>query len=256
MDPEERLFAALSGGETDRIASFSLMMDPNISNQVLERKPMGILKFLSSDFGSRFVDRRAGAINKYFDIAMFFFSNDAARVNYLLGFDGLWFGYWRIGLRNHAELEDVFGRLFDIVDDGYGNPYFMYRDGLVKSPGEWRSRALPGFAEYASAGARIYRVLRAVWRKKIAIIPFIGPGLWENSWQPMGLTTFVSLMRKDPAFVREMIDYYTTLAVTATALTAVRGRRFSRTETTSRTRPGRCFHPRSSRSSTATGTGG
>lgn len=216
MDPEERLFVALSGGRPDRIASFSLMMDPNITNQVLGRKPAGILNFLSSDLGSRFVDRRAAAINRYFDIAMAFFYNEAARANHMLGFDGLWFGYWRIGLRNHAELEDAFGRVFDIVDDGYGNAYFMYRDGVVKSPAEWRKRALPGFAEYAAAGVRIYRLLRARWRRKIAIIPFIGPGLWENSWQPMGFTTFVSLMRREPAFVREMVDYYTTLAVTVT----------------------------------------
>jgi uroporphyrinogen decarboxylase len=213
MDPEERLFAALSGGKPDRIPSFSLMMDPNIYNQVLGREPSGVMRFLSSDFGSSFVDRHAGAISKFYNAALLGFASESARINYLMGFDGIWFEYWRIRLRNHAEFEDAFGRLHDIVDDGYGNPYFMYRDGLVKSPEDWRNRALPGFAEYAVTGARMYRILRAVWRKKIAIIPFIGPGLWENSWQPMGFATFVSYMRKDPAFVREMVDYYTTLAV-------------------------------------------
>ena len=59
----------------------------------------------------------------------------------------------------------------------------------------------------------MYRALRAIWRGRIALLPYIGPGLWENSWQPMGFTTFVSLMRRDPAFVREMIDYHTALSV-------------------------------------------
>jgi len=133
MDPEERLFTALSGGRPDRIPTFSLMIDPNISNQVLGRKPNGLLDFLSSDRGSRFVDRHARTLNRFIDPALFFFYNDAARVNHSLGFDGLWFGYQRIALRDHAQLEDAFGRLYDIVDDGHGNAYFMYRDGLLKT---------------------------------------------------------------------------------------------------------------------------
>ena len=213
MDPEERLFAALSGGRRDRIPTFSLMMDPNISNQVLGRKPNGLLDFLSNDRGSRFVDRHARTLDRFIDPALFFFFNDAARVNHLMGFDGLWFGYQRLALRDHAQLEDAFGRLYDIVDDGYGNAYFMYRDGLLKTKEDWRAWPHPGIAEYAVRGLRIFRLLRAIWRKKIALIPFIGPGLWENSWQPMGFTTFVSLMRRDPAFVREMIDYHTALSV-------------------------------------------
>jgi len=213
MDPEERLFAALSGGRPDRIPTFSLMMDPNISNQVLGRKPNGLLDFLSNDRGSRFVDRHARTLDRFIDPALFFFFNDAARVNHLMGFDGLWFGYQRLALRDHAQLEDAFGRLYDIVDDGYGNAYFMYRDGLLKTKEDWRAWPHPGIAEYAVRGLRIFRLLRAIWRKKIALIPFIGPGLWENSWQPMGFTTFVSLMRRDPAFVREMIDYHTALSV-------------------------------------------
>ena len=42
-------------------------------------------------------------------------------------------------------------------------------------------------------------------------MPFVGPGLWENSWQPMGFSQFVVLMRRDPAFVREVVGYFTSL---------------------------------------------
>jgi uroporphyrinogen decarboxylase len=130
-----------------------------------------------------------------------------------MGFDSLWVGYWRFKIRNHAEIEDMFGRVFDLVDDGYGNVYFMYREGLINSPEEWRRWPRPDIAGYALAGLRIFKVLDAIWRKKIALIPFVGPGLWENSWQPMGLPRFVSLMKRDPAFAREVIGYFTTLSV-------------------------------------------
>jgi hypothetical protein len=213
MDNEERLFLALGGGRPDRTPSISMSLDPNITNQALGHDPSDILGFLASEGGSRFVDRHAAGINRFFDPAMFFFYNQCARANYKIGFDAMWFGYWRMGLRDHAHLQDVFGRLDDIVDDGFGNAYFMYRDGLIASPEEWRAWPHPTIAKYAATGARVYGVLNAIWGRRIAIVPFIAPGLWENCWQPMGFTRFVTLMRRDPAFVREAVGYYTALSV-------------------------------------------
>ncbi len=213
MDNEERLFIALGGGKPDRTPSISMSLDPNITNQALGLEPFGVLGFLASPWGSRFVDRHAAAINRFFDPAMFFFYNQCALANYRIGFDAIWFGYWRMGLKDHAHLRDVFGRLDDIVDDGFGNAYFMYRDGLIGGPEEWRAWPHPGIAKYASTGAGMYRLLKAIWRKRIAFVPFIAPGLWENCWQPMGFARFVTLMRRDPAFVREAVGYYTALAV-------------------------------------------
>jgi hypothetical protein len=213
MDNEERLFLAMSGGRPDRTPSISLSLDPNLTNQALGLKPSKLLEFTSGGWGGRFIDRHYRQINRFFDPAFFLFYNQAALANYRMGFDALWFGYWRMGLRDHAHLVDVFGRLDDIVDDGFGNAYFMYRDGLIETPEEWRAWERPTIASYAAAGARMYRLMRAIWKKRIAIVPFVGPGLWENSWQPMGFARFVTLMRRDPDFVREAVGYYTALTV-------------------------------------------
>ena len=215
MDPEERLYSALDGKEMDRVPTLSLLADPNIINQVLGLKPSPIMKFINSDPGGRFLDRRGPALSRWYDLGMLFFYNQVALMNYRLGFDGMLLTYWRFTIRNHRELEDAFGRVFDIVDDGYGNPYMMYREGLIGTPEEWRRWPRPGISRYASAGARMYRLMRLIWGRKIAIIPWVAPGLWENSWQPMGLPRFVAVMRKDPGFVREMIGYFTTLSVAA-----------------------------------------
>lgn len=215
MDREERIYRALGGRSTDRVPTLSLLADPNITNQVLGLKPLPVLKFLNSDPGARYVDRRAAAISRYFDLGLFFFSHQVALINRRLGFDGVLFDYWPFHLRNHSELGDAFGRVYEIVDDGYGNPYMMYREGLIHSAEQWRSWPRPSIAVYASKGAWMYRVLRMIWKKRIAVIPWVAPGLWENCWQPMGLSRFVALMRRDPGFVREMIGYYSTLTVAA-----------------------------------------
>lgn len=213
MDAEDRLFAALDGRQPDRPPTISMSLDPNITNQALGRGPNGLLELLASERGSRFVDRHAGAINRFFAPAMLYFYDVGARANHEMDFDAVWFAYWRMGLRDHAHISDVFGRLMDIVDDGFGNAYFMYREGLISSAEEWRAWPRPVIARYAATAARTYRLLRARWRKKIAIIPFLGPGPWENSWQPMGFAPFITAMRRDPDFAREVIGYNIALTV-------------------------------------------
>ncbi len=213
MNPEDRLYMALDGKQADRIPTLSLSIDPNVANQVLGLRPLPVLQFLDSDFGSRFVDRNAAVLSKFSDLALLLLCHQGARVNYNLGFDGLMIWHWQGKIRNHRQIEDVFGRLFDITDDGYGNPYLMYNKGLIETPDEWRSWPRPPIWKFVSRASRVYRLLRWTWHKKIALVPFVATGLWELGWQPMGFTRFVTLMRKDPGFVRELVGYLTSLSV-------------------------------------------
>ena len=213
MDPEERLYAALGGEKTDAVPTLSPLADPNLTNQVLGSRSLPLLWYLNTDHGARFVDRHHRGINRFFNPAMYVFANATVNTNKVLGFDGTWMGYWRLGLRNSHELEEAFGRLFDIVDDGYGNAYMMYRDGLIESPEAWRAYPRPAIAEYARSSARLFKFLNRCYNGKIAIVAFIGPGVWENSWQPMGFTRFITQLRKAPAFAREVIAYFTAISV-------------------------------------------
>jgi Uroporphyrinogen decarboxylase (URO-D) len=213
MEAEGRLFAALDGKQLETPPSISISLDPNVVNQALGKKPSRLMDLLDSPMGSSVVDRHSDLFNRFCDQALFLMSNTCIHANYEMGFDAVWFVFWRMKIRDHAHLYDMFGRRMDIVDDGYGNAYLMYGEGLIKSPDEWRVWPRPDIAEYARATARMYRLLRAIWRRRIAVIPFIGPGPWENSWQPMGFAPFVKLLRRDPAFVREVVGYFTALMV-------------------------------------------
>lgn len=213
MESEERLYRALGGEDTDRVPTLSILADPNIINQVNGRGHNRILEILWSERGGRLVDRYAERISRLFNAGVFLYVNQVADINYKVGFDGVLAMYWRGKLLDRKRIEDAFGRSIDVVDDGYGNAYMMYRDGLIGSPEEWRAYRRPGIAEYASAQGRLYRLWRTIWRKKICVVPFVGPGLWENSWQPMGFARFVALLRKDPDFVCEAVGYFTALSV-------------------------------------------
>jgi len=213
-DREELLYAALEGRPTGAVPTISMLADSHVSNQVLGKTGPGkLLPFLNSARGGAIVDRFAAPISRLFNLGMFGFGNQAARVSHSLGFDGIMLFYWRGKLVSHKEIEDVFGRRFDIVDDGFGGAYMMYRGGTLETPEEWRAYPHPEIAAYARAQALIYRAWRRIWNDRIAVVPFVGPGLWENSWQPMGFSRFVVLMRRDPTFVREVVGYFTALTV-------------------------------------------
>lgn len=217
MDPEDLIYRALDRQQTKRVPTLSILADPNIVNQVLGRtRPNPILEFVNSPRGQRLVDRYGEpASRRLFNVAMFFWCDLVTRVNYMMGFDGVLLMYWRGKIVDHETLEDVFGRRFDVVDDGFGNAYMMYREGLLQTPDDWRAYRRPGIAAYARGQGILYRLLRRRWRGRIATVPFVGPGLWENSWQPMGFERFVVMMRRDPAFVREVVGYFTALTVAA-----------------------------------------
>lgn len=255
MDPEERLYAALDERQPETPPTISMSLDPNITNQALGRKPTALLQFLHSRRGARFVDGNARALNRFFDAAMFGFYNTCARANYVMGFDAMWFCYWKMGLRDHAHLQDAFGRLMDIVDDGFGNAYGIYRDGLIKSPGEWRAWPRPSIARYAATGAWMYRALRAIWGRRIAIVPFVAPGLWENSWQAMGFAPFITAMRRDPGFAREVVGYFTALSIACVDAYCAAGARVLTMGEDLAYKSGPMLSPRCSRSSTARATG-
>jgi len=213
MTHEERIVAALEGREVDRVPTLSMMLDPNIVNQVQGRSVADLLPAAHGPAGRWMLHRFRRQLNRLIDPALFGLMDMGARINYRLGFDALIAGYWRVGIRNGRQLQDSFGRVFDIVDDGYGNPYFMYNQGLLKTPEDWRRWALPDVNGYARSAEWIYRLLRWKWKDKIALVPMVGPGVWENSWQPMGFTEFVVAMRRDPDFIREVVRYYTSLSV-------------------------------------------
>ena len=213
MTPEDRIVAALRGRDTDRVPTLSLFSDPNIVNQVMGWKPSPILPFLKSRAGSRLVDRHAERISRLADLALFGLNDMGARINYKMGFDAYLACYWRFSMRNSRELQDAFGRVFSLVDDAHGNPYFMYKEGLLKTPDHWRKWPRPEVAKYARDAARVFRLLRHRWKDRIAIIPFAAPGVWENVWQPMGFSEFVVQTKRDPGFVQEVISYFTNLNI-------------------------------------------
>jgi len=139
MNPETLVFDALGGNMHGTVPTMSMLADTNISNQVAGRDgPNRLLEFLNSPRGSRFIDSYGGAVSWLFNLGMFFFGRSVAEINRRMGFDAAMLIYWRGRLASHDSIEDVFGRRFSIVDDGFGNAYMMYRDLILSAHNEVR----------------------------------------------------------------------------------------------------------------------
>jgi uroporphyrinogen decarboxylase len=214
LGPEERLYRALGDETLERVPTLSVLVDTNIANQVLGRKPDPSLRLLRSRTGGALVERFPSLVTRGYLLTAPLAAGRLVRANHLLGFDGVGVIFWPGKILNRSEAEDLFGRKFELTDDGFGNIYMMYKEGLISGPEGWRKYPWPDPGRYAEWHARAYRRLRKRWNDRIAVVPFVGPGPWEQSWQPMGFTQFVSLMRKDPAFAREVAGRFIDLTVT------------------------------------------
>jgi uroporphyrinogen decarboxylase len=211
MTPEKKLYAALEGRQQALVPTLSTLIDANTVNQVLGTRPIWGWSYFGDPRAGKWVDRLAGPISRLVRLGARAAAGKVAEANYRLGFDGVLVTYWPGKVLNHTEAEDVFGRLFRLEDDGFGNPYQMFIKGLIDSPEAWRRYPRPDIGEYARTLGKLYRELRRTWNERIAVVPFIGPGPWENSWQPLGFTRFVKMMRRDPGFAREVAGYYAAL---------------------------------------------
>ncbi len=94
--------------------------------------------------------------------------------------------------------------------DGRGNlgtP--VYRRGLLKNPDDWDAwdkRAIMRLPEKAN---RAYSEIRKDFGDRIFIFGSFLFGIFENAWQPFGFERFVMALRRDPAFMRRYIRFYT-----------------------------------------------
>jgi uroporphyrinogen decarboxylase len=91
----------------------------------------------------------------------------------------------------------------------------MYREGLLTTPDKWQAWPHPDPEELHSRMERVFTDLQRRFGSRIYLMGSLCWGLWENATQAMGLPAFAVALRRDPDFVRRMVQYYETLYLAA-----------------------------------------
>jgi len=208
MNPTERVVAAIDGREPDRVPVFSYYLDFGPAQEVLGKSFLGSSKLLLNPVSGFFFNRWGPRLKKILtdpiSTMMWRKSIEAAAA---LGFDcvnGLYdqsFMVW--DAKTFARFT---GSLYDIVDDGHGNTWYMYRGPAITSPAafdEWPH--FPDPDTLAQDTYRFYREMMSLYGNEICIMAQASFGIHETMQWSLGFEKFPVYVRREPALIKKFI---------------------------------------------------
>lgn len=216
-DFRQRFLTALNHEEPDRVPVMGLVLDQATVNQVLGKTPTDFVGMLRKPVLGRAM---RGLLNQGWFWNRMMRENTAAALESAvrLGFDANWVIYFRMRLEPDAKsplglaFHDVWGRLWEMGSDGRGNMTMNYSRPLCETEAQWEAwveRKRPLFDQIVERAAVFHRGLAETYGDRILPIGYAAPGIFENSWQPMGFVAFTKLIYQKPAFVERIVAFQT-----------------------------------------------
>lgn len=212
MHPIERVNAALMHREGDRVPTVSCIDVINHVYESLGEKADNTYKYLTNPVSAKVIDLVAPLLNRLgvFEKDVNEFMLKKLESDVTLGYDSSWAIYANIFLfKDSKYMTDVYGgRLYKIVDDGYGNMATpMYFEGTFKSPGDWRRFNKKLWEALPEKMFEFNRLIKREFGGDIYIFGSLFMGLFENAWQPFGFPLFARMLLKERGFLQELIEY-------------------------------------------------
>jgi uroporphyrinogen decarboxylase len=211
MDRITRVKTALAHQEPDFVPTISCIDVQKHIYDILGETPDNSYKYFINPITAPIVDITAPILNRLGlferDVREFMFKKLTADV--LMGYDATWALYANIFLiKDSKHMTDIFGRLYKIVDDGYGNMDTpMYIDGMLRTPEDWFRLPKRPWERFPEKMFRFNEMIKKEFGNDIYLFGSHLYGISENIWQPFGFPTFTRLLKKERTFIEEAIEY-------------------------------------------------
>lgn len=217
MEFKDRLLTAMNHEAPDRVPVMGLIMDPATVNRIMGKAPVDIVTLIKDP-------ETRGSISDMMNESGFW--NNSYYGNYTgvmesaikLGFDANWTIYAFMQLEEDAESDlglvwhDVYGRVWEMGSDDRGNMILNYSRPLCPTEAKWEAwveQKAPLFEKVIEYAAAFHKKLVDEYGDRIMPIGYAAPGIFENSWQPMGFVEFTKLIFQNQEFVKRVTDFYT-----------------------------------------------
>jgi uroporphyrinogen decarboxylase len=211
MDRIERVKTALAHREPDVVPTISCIDVQKQIYDILGEKPDNSYKYFTNPFTARLIDVGAPLLNRMglFERDVWEFMMKKLTSDVIMGYDATWALYANIFLiKDSKHMTDIFGRLYKVVDDGYGNMDTpMYIDGMLKSPQDWHRLPKRAWERFPEKMFRFNVKIKKEFGDDIYLFGSHLYGVFENIWQPFGFPTFARLLKKERGFIEEAIEY-------------------------------------------------
>jgi len=216
MNCHERTTAALNLQQPDRVPLFSCNEEQNQIYEILGEKDKALpLSLLQKGLTGVLFKAAAPLANSsgWFRREFEKFMAKKIEADIALDYDCSWLMYSAIfNLRGNQHATDIYGKLYDLVSDPDGNVDTpMYREGLLTSPETWEAWPHPDPDRFYKTIYRVFADLQRRYGDRIYLMGSLFSGLWETATQVMGLPAFAVTLRRNPDFVRRMVEYYESL---------------------------------------------
>ncbi len=217
MDFEQRISTAINHEEPDRVPVMGLIMDPATINQILGRETTDFMDMMKKP-ELRSAIRDLMSTEGFWDRTYYKNFSAALESAIKLGFDANWTIYSFMQLNPDPESalglvwHDVFGRVWEMGSDGKGNMTLNYSRPLCQTETQWEAwveEKAPLFERVIENATRFHKNLVEEYGDRILPIGYAAPGIFENSWQPIGFVNFTRLIYQKTEFVKRIIEFHT-----------------------------------------------
>lgn len=216
MNSFERIWAALSLEEPDRVPIHTINIDGNVADQILgapERTAFDIFDDLEKQYPDTWVDKINDLLN---DIEIGVFAK-CMRAGYEIGFDGVGVQYIPFIFESKEEMTDIFGKRHK-VRNIEGNPYPDYYGGYIKNRADWEAYPKADLKQEYKNAKKFYkgvqRKIRDIKNDICIIAQNALNSIFPPVWQGMGMTNFVRALKNDPKLIEERFRYTTDFVLT------------------------------------------
>ncbi len=216
MTSKERVLAALEHREPDRVPVMDLLNDYAVVYTILGKKPNPVSRLFSSDWSATFLDHFLPLFNRtplglwatYSEMAKF--ARDAVAAACRMEEDAVWFSFFPFfRVRSSKTVHDIFGRCMAVSFDNMGNMATpLYQSGLIASPADWQAWDKQPMLRLPELAHRALAPIAKAFGDDIFLLPCVDFGLFENTWQPLGFERYTVALRKERAWLAEMIDWH------------------------------------------------
>lgn len=219
MDFKERILTTFEHEEPDRVPVMSLMNEPMNVYQYRGKKGMSYFNLLKrpilKDIVMRFIN-----LDWIFNRFFLKIYKEIIQVSIDMNFDAVWTQYMSFKLKKDKTFSlgfywpDIWGRVWEIQLDKFGTPDPFYIRGHCNTEerwDEWVEAHASDFDNSVKHTAKFHEMIQDQFREKIYIFSFATPGVFENTWQPIGFEEFFRFMYEKPEFIDKVVEFQTNL---------------------------------------------
>lgn len=213
MQKEERILTALRKEEPDVVPTHVLAIDANNVDKILGKPPQSDFEMVE-EFKKSYPKTYIEELNKIVPLVVSTVFARMMKAASKLGFDACQVGILPFSFRSEHEFTDIFGRIWD-VQNNEGNFFPFYKAGQITSREKWEKWPKPDPKDYLKIAKEFYKsILKELKGEEIVtMVTNDFAGVFESTWQGMGLVPFSKALHFDPKLVKEVAEVYTDFTI-------------------------------------------